>query len=170
MISKGDKLVVWKLDRLGRNLADLLKIVEILKNKEASLEIMDKAIDTSKASDNAFLQMLGVFAEFETNLRKERQLEGIQKAKKEGKYKGQPKSINREKIAQMRTDGLSPTAIAKKLEIGRASVYRIFAEIDQEQKPANPHQLIDHLKEPFGSFFILNYFIPWYLHSLYTAV
>ncbi|MCP5209306.1 MAG: recombinase family protein [Hahellaceae bacterium] len=134
MISKGDKLVVWKLDRLGRNLADLLKIVEILKNKEASLEIMDKAIDTSKASDNAFLQMLGVFAEFETNLRKERQLEGIQKAKKEGKYKGQPKSINREKIAQMRTDGLSPTAIAKKLEIGRASVYRIFAEIDQEQK------------------------------------
>ena len=70
MIGAGDKLVVWKLDRLARDMADLTKIVELLKEKGADLEIMDQNIDTSTAAGKAFLQMLGVFAEFETNLRR----------------------------------------------------------------------------------------------------
>ena len=71
-------------NRLARNMGDLCSIVERLEAKGASLEILDQAIDTSTASGKAFLQMLGVFAEFETNLRRERQLAGIAKAKKEG--------------------------------------------------------------------------------------
>jgi len=77
MVGTGDKLVVWKLDRLARNMHDLTKIVATLESKGASLEILDQKIDTATATGKAFLQMLGVFAEFETNLRKERQLAGI---------------------------------------------------------------------------------------------
>jgi DNA invertase Pin-like site-specific DNA recombinase len=68
--------------------------------------------------------MLGVFAEFETNLRKERQLEGIAKAKANGVYKGRRVSIDVATVHEMRARGLGPTAIAKALSIGRASVYR----------------------------------------------
>jgi len=72
--------------------------------------------------------MLGVFAEFETNLRRERQLEGIADAKARGVYKGGKASIDPGKIRQMTADGMGPPAIAKALKIGRASVYRALAE------------------------------------------
>jgi DNA invertase Pin-like site-specific DNA recombinase len=68
--------------------------------------------------------MLGVFAEFETNLRKERQLEGIAKAKADGVYKGRPASVDQAKIAELKAQGFGPSQIARKLGISRASVYR----------------------------------------------
>ena len=71
--------------------------------------------------------MLGVFAEFETNLRKERQLEGIAKAKQAGVYKGRPASIDSTRVRQLKADGLGPSKIAETLGIGRASVYRALA-------------------------------------------
>jgi DNA invertase Pin-like site-specific DNA recombinase len=126
MARKGDRIVVWKLDRLARNMRDLSEIVHQLEQRGASLEILDQRIDTGTASGKAFLQMLGVFAEFETNLRKERQLAGIAKAKDEGKYNGRPASIDAEKVKQLKADGMGATAIAKKLGIGRASVYRLL--------------------------------------------
>jgi DNA invertase Pin-like site-specific DNA recombinase len=70
--------------------------------------------------------MLGVFAEFETNLRRERQLEGIAKAKAEGVYKGRPASIDAVQVRAMKSQGLGATEIAKALKIGRASVYRVL--------------------------------------------
>ena len=70
--------------------------------------------------------MLGVFAEFETNLRRERQLEGIAKAKVEGVYKGRPASIDQARVREMKAQGLGATEIAKALKIGRASVYRVL--------------------------------------------
>jgi hypothetical protein len=75
-----------------------------------------------------FLDMLGVFAEFETNLRRERQLEGIAKAKAEGKYKGRPPSIDAAKVRTMKAEGQGASEIAKALKIGRASVYRLMVE------------------------------------------
>jgi DNA invertase Pin-like site-specific DNA recombinase len=93
MIKAGDKLVVWKLDRLARNMHDLTNIIETLNRKGAALEILDQKIDTSTATGRAFLQMLGVFAEFETNLRKERQLAGIASAKAKGKHLGRKASL-----------------------------------------------------------------------------
>ena len=71
--------------------------------------------------------MLGVFAEFETNLRKERQLEGIAEAKARGAYKGRKPSVDATKVKAMKADGMGPSAIAKALKIGRASVYRALA-------------------------------------------
>jgi DNA invertase Pin-like site-specific DNA recombinase len=120
MARKGDRIVVWKLDRLARNMRDLSEIVHQLEQRGASLEILDQRIDTGTASGKAFLQMLGVFAEFETNLRKERQLAGI------AKDNGRPASIDAEKVKQLKADGMGATAIAKKLGIGRASVYRLL--------------------------------------------
>jgi DNA invertase Pin-like site-specific DNA recombinase len=72
--------------------------------------------------------MLGVFAEFETNLRRERQMEGIGRAKAGGIYagKGRPASIDAATVREMKAQGLGATAIAKALGIGRASVYRVL--------------------------------------------
>ena len=73
-----------------------------------------------------FARVLGVFAEFETNLRRERQLEGIAKAKAAGIYKGRQVSIDVAKVREMKAQGLGATTIAKTLGIGRASVYRVL--------------------------------------------
>ena len=77
----GDTLVVTKIDRLARSMQDLQNIVADLKTKGVSLKAVDQPIDTGTAAGKAFLDMLGVFAEFETNLRRERQLDGIALAK-----------------------------------------------------------------------------------------
>ena len=126
VISKGDKLVVYKLDRLARNMLDLLNIVQTLEGKGASLIILDQNIDTGTAAGKAFLQMLGVFAEFETNLRKERQTAGIAKAKAEGKYKGR-KPVDPEKLAKIQELvelGVPKTKIAKQVGIGYSTIYK----------------------------------------------
>lgn len=131
MIGEGDRLVVWKLDRLARNMLDLLKLVEELEGKRASLEVLDQRIDTATASGKAFLQMLGVFAEFETNLRKERQLAGIARAKSEGKYKGRPVAHDKATIARMLGEGRSHATIARDLGCSTKTVQRVKMEIEQ---------------------------------------
>jgi DNA invertase Pin-like site-specific DNA recombinase len=102
--------------------------VFIWQAKGAALKATELPIDTSTAAGKAFLDMLGVFAEFETNLRKERQLEGIAKAKEAGVYKGRPASIDAAQVRQLKAEGLGPSKIAKALGIGRASVYRALAD------------------------------------------
>ncbi len=123
-LRKGDVLVVTRIDRLARSIGDLQDIVRSIKAKGASLKATEQPIDTSTAAGKAFLDMLGVFAEFETNLRRERQMEGIAKAKLAGVYKGRPPSIDVLQVRQMKADGMGPSKIAKSLGIGRASVYR----------------------------------------------
>ena len=95
-----------------------------MKAKGVALRATEQPIDTSTAAGKRFLDMLGVFAEFETNLRKERQMEGITKAKAAGAYKGRPPSIDFAKVAELKAEGWGPSQIARKLNISRASVYR----------------------------------------------
>src|ERR671911_2547063 len=109
-LRRGDELVVTRIDRLARSIGDLQDIVRELKRKGAFLCAADQPIDTSTAAGKAFLDMLGVFAEFETNLRRERQLEGIARAKAEGVYKGRPPSIDPAKVRALKNDGLGPSA------------------------------------------------------------
>lgn len=127
-LRKGDTLLVTRIDRLARSIGDLQDIVRAVKAKGASLKATEQPIDTSTAAGKAFLDMLGVFAEFETNLRRERQLEGIAKAKAAGVYKGRPTSIDAAQVRQLKAEGLGPSKIAETLGIGRASVYRALAE------------------------------------------
>ena len=91
------------------------------------MKATEQPIDTATAARKCFLDMLGVFAEFETNLRRERQLEGIAKAKAAGVYNGRPASIDATKVRQMKAQGMGASEIAKAL-IGRASVYRALGE------------------------------------------
>jgi DNA invertase Pin-like site-specific DNA recombinase len=105
---------------------DLQDIVHELKEKCVSLKATEQPIDTSSAAGKAFLDMLGVFAEFETNLRRERQLEGIQQAKAKGVYKGRKPSIDVAKVKALRDAGMGPAAIAKELKMARSSVYRVL--------------------------------------------
>src|SRR5262245_26366762 len=121
----GDTLVVTRIDRLARSLRDLQNIVHELRQRCVDLRAAEQPIDTSTAAGKAFLDMLGVFAEFETNLRRERQLEGIAAAKQRGVYRGRKATIRADEVRRLRAEGLGATEIAEQLGIGRASVYRL---------------------------------------------
>lgn len=124
-IHKDEYLVVTRIDRLARSLKDLQIIVDRLKAKGAHLIAIEQPVDTSTATGKAFFDMLGVFAEFETNLRRERQADGIAAAKNKGIYKGRPPSICQDKIKRHLLEGKRPTQIAKELEISRGTIYKI---------------------------------------------
>ena len=124
----GDTLVVTRIDRLARSLADLQTIVARLHERGAQLVCTEQPVDTGTAAGKAFFDMLGVFAEFETNLRRERQMEGIAQAKSRGVYKGRKPSIDADRVRAMHAEGMGASAIAKALGIGRASVYRVLAD------------------------------------------
>jgi len=124
---EGDELVVTRIDRLARSIGNLQDIVRALKAKGVALRALEQPIDTSTAAGKCFLDMLGVFAEFETNLRKERQLEGIAKAKAAGVYKGRKPSIPVDEVKALRAAGRGATEIAEELGISRKSVYRALA-------------------------------------------
>ncbi len=126
-LRSGDTLMVTRIDRLARSIGDLQDIVRAIKAKGAALRATEQPIDTSTAAGKAFLDMLGVFAEFETNLRRERQMEGIVKAKQAGVYKGRKANIEVAQVQELWGQGLGATEIAKRLGIGRASVYRVMS-------------------------------------------
>lgn len=128
-LREGDVLMVTRIDRLARSVGDLQDIVRTLRDKNVDLKASEQPIDTTTAAGKCFLDMLGVFAEFETSLRRERQMEGIAKAKAEGKYTGRKPSIDRDEVAKLKAEGRGATEIAQKLGIGRASVYRVMGEL-----------------------------------------
>lgn len=123
-IHGGETLVVTRIDRLARSLRDLQVIVDRLKAKGANLFATEQPVDTSTAAGKAFFDMLGVFAEFETNLRRERQAEGIAAARSRGTYKGRPPKIDRVEIRLRLEQGHGPTQIARDLGISRGTVYQ----------------------------------------------
>ena len=125
-LREGDELVITRIDRLARSVRDLQNIVHLLNKKGVTLVATDQPIDTSSSAGKAFLDMLGVFAEFETNLRRERQAEGISKAKANGVYKGRKTTIDRQVVEELKASGLGATAIARQLNCDRTSVYRVL--------------------------------------------
>ena len=126
-LREGDVLMVTRIDRLARSIGDLQDIVRAVRARGAVLKATEQPIDTSTAAGKCFLEMLGAFAEFESNLRRERQLEGIAKAKAAGVYTGRRPSIDADQVMRLKAAGLGPTEISKQLKIGRASVYRVLA-------------------------------------------
>ena len=124
----GDTLVVTKLDRLARSTMHLGQIIERLGEKAAGLEVLGMGLDSSTATGKLMLNLLGSVAQFEREMMLERQREGIAKAKSEGKYKGrQPTArVKADEVHQLKVEGFGATEIAKRLGIGRASVYRIL--------------------------------------------
>lgn len=136
VLRPGDTLVVTRIDRLARSLFDLEKIVRALSEKRVGLKAIEQPVDTTTPAGRAFIQMLGVFAEFETALRRERQLEGIAKAKADDqhrprdkrKFRGrQPTALAKAAdVKRLAAEGVGPSEIAEQLGLGRTSVWRIL--------------------------------------------
>jgi len=130
---EGDTLVVTRLDRLARSTTDLLSIVAILERKGVALRVLDfggAEMDTKSPSGRMLLTMFAAVAEFERGIMLERQRAGIAKAKAEGRYRGRAPTA-RAKLAairELRAAGMGASEIAAKLNVGRASVYRLLAE------------------------------------------
>lgn len=130
-LREGDELVVTKLDRLARSIADLVRIVATVRGKGARLCILDLgSLDPDTPQGQLMLTMLGAIAEFERRLMLERQREGIAKAKAEGKYKGRKPSarLQGDQVRALAAEGVNKVEIARRLGMHRASVYRILGE------------------------------------------
>ena len=129
-VREGDELVITRIDRLARSVLDLQLIVKQLMDKGVTLTSTEQPISTKDATSKCFLDMLGVFAELETNIRKERQMEGIELAKRKGVYKGGTQRIDVEEIKRLKSGGLGVTKIAKSMGIHRDSVYRLLKKVE----------------------------------------
>jgi DNA invertase Pin-like site-specific DNA recombinase len=126
-IRPGDTLVVVKLDRLGRSTRDVLNLVHELESKGAALRVLEPEIDTSRPEGRIILTTLSMVAEMEVQFIRERQRAGIEAAKAKGIYKGGKRSIDRDAVCKLHKEGVGATEIARRLGIGRASVYKVLA-------------------------------------------
>jgi len=129
-VRAGDEFCFVRIDRVCRNILDLQLIVKELTDKGVVLSATDQPISTKDATSKCFLDMLGVFAELENSLRRERQLSGIARAKAAEKYKGRKAEIDVELIQKLKKEGLGATAIAKQMNIHRDSVYRLLKKTE----------------------------------------
>ena len=129
-VRKGDEVHVWSIDRLARDLRDLQDIVQAINDKGASVKFLSENLTFSANDDDPFarlqLNLLGSFASFERSIIRKRQAEGIAKARERGVYKGRKATIDVTEIKRLKDEGLGATAISKKLNIARASVYRVM--------------------------------------------
>ena len=128
VLTKGDTLVVTRLDRLGRSLRDLANIAHEIDAAGGHLRVIEHSVDTATSAGRAFFGMLAVLAQFETDVRRERQAEGIARAKADGVYTGAKPRIDRSRVKELVDEGQGPAAVARKLGISRMSVYRILEE------------------------------------------
>jgi len=129
-IRKYDTLVVTRLDRLARSTRDLHNIAHSLEKKGVALRVLEQDIDTSTSAGRLFFTMLSAISTFETEMRAERQRDGIDAALAKGPdspFKGRPATIDAEQVKTLKAEGLTPTAIAQKLGIARSSVYRYLS-------------------------------------------
>jgi len=127
-VRSGDTLIVTRLDRLARSAQDLHNILAKLDEKGVGFRCLaQNGVDTTTSSGKLTLAILGAVAAFETDLRAERQAEGIAKAKGEGKYKGRARSADYAQITKLHGQGINPTEIANLLGVGRTTVYRALA-------------------------------------------
>ena len=127
-LREGDTLVVTRIDRLARSSRDLQNLVHSLNERGIALQATEQPVDTCSAAGKAFLRTLGVSSEFEQNLRRERQGEGITKAKAAGKYKGRPPVSNKflDDALKMIDQGVPKAKVARDLGIGRVTLFRLL--------------------------------------------
>lgn len=129
VLREGDTLVVTRLDRLARSVIDLHQIVEKVSEKGAAFRVLQQSgIDTSTSTGKLTMGVLAAVAEFEADIRAERQRDGIEAAKTKGVYKGRPATIDPETIKVALAAGEAPSVLAKRLGVARSTVYRLKKE------------------------------------------
>lgn len=134
---KGDTVLVTKLDRFARSARDLHNLLAELDNKGAGFRCLDQAIDTTSSTGRLTLSILGAVAEFELNIRAERQRDGIAAAKERGTYQKRKSAIDLDRVRELSARGMKPAELAAVMKISRASAYRALTSINAAA-PASP--------------------------------
>lgn len=134
-LREGDTLVVTKLDRLARSTFHLCQIVDKLQKKNVEFRVLDQNIDTSTPTGRLTLNVLAVIAQFETEIRKERQMEGIERAKARGVHIGGKRQLGEEQAQELkrkRKDGMLIKEIMKEYGLSKVTVYRYLNDFYEE--------------------------------------
>jgi DNA invertase Pin-like site-specific DNA recombinase len=129
-LREGDKLVVARLDRLARSTLHLCEIAEALERKSVDLQVLDQNIDTGDATGRLLFNMLGAIGQFENEIRAERQMDGIKKAKESGVSFGRNKMLSKEQhqeLIKKRAEGVLIKALMKEFNLSKASIYRYLS-------------------------------------------
>jgi len=131
-----DRIVVWRLDRWGRSLADLVSTLQELASLNVGFVSLSEALDLTTPSGRALAGMLAVFAEFERDILRDRVKAGIAQARKEGRPHGRPPTVAKYtlRVRALAKNGLTKSEISRRLRISRTSVRRFLAQGD----PARP--------------------------------
>ena len=137
-IREGDVLVVTKLDRLARSMQDLLQIAKRLQKKQAELKVLDQSIDTTTSEGRLMFNIIGSFAEFEHDIRKARQMDGIRKAKDKGVAFGRKHVLNEQQQQEIvrlnREESFSLGQLATKYAVSHMTIYRVIKKMDPPQE------------------------------------
>ncbi|MBT4921551.1 MAG: recombinase family protein [Rickettsiales bacterium] len=126
-VREDDTIVVTRLDRLARSTLHLCQIAEELKRKKVAIQVIDQNIDTNDATGRLLFNMLGAISQFETEIRAERQMDGIKKALANGVSFGKKKKLNKEQIVELkqkREQGIKIKDLMTKYALSKASIYR----------------------------------------------
>jgi len=129
-LAAGDTLVVWRLDRLGRSLRDLLDISEMLRERDVALRSLTDHIDTGTAAGRMLYAVLGAVAQFERDVLRERTVAGMRAAKRRGEHIGRPLALTKAQVREAKTmldRGESPAHIARVFRVGRSTLYRAIS-------------------------------------------
>ena len=127
VVNQQAKVIIESLDRFARSLSNLYAMLERMTLQGVGFHCLRQSIDTSTSTGKLTLAILGAVAEFENDLRRERQREGIARAKENGVYKGRKRTVDEGEVRRLHGEGIKPTAIADTLGISRTSVYRALA-------------------------------------------
>ncbi len=128
----GDTLVVWKLDRLGRSLRNLLEIAETLHERDAALRSLTEHIDTATAAGKMLYSVLGAVAQFERDVLRERTVAGIRAAQARGEHVGRPRALTASQVREARKmleRGENASHVARVMRVGRSTLYRATTAI-----------------------------------------
>lgn len=131
-VREGDTLVVTRLDRLARSTLHLCQIASELERKQVHLHVLDQSINTGDATGRLLFNVLGAIAQFETEIRAERQRDGIQKAKERGVKFGKKKKLNLQQIDELqskRRQGKLIKTLIEEYNLSKSSVYRYLNEV-----------------------------------------
>jgi len=129
-VREGDTLVVTRLDRLARSTLHLCQLAAQLDEKGVNLQVIDQNIDTSDATGRLLFNMLGAIAQFETEIRAERQADGITKAKDRGVKFGRKKGLSEDQVEELRgkrRDGVLIRDLMEEYEVSKSTIYRYLS-------------------------------------------
>lgn len=131
-VREGDVLVISRLDRMARSVLDLARIAEMLDRKGVALRVLDQSIDTTTPEGRLMFSLLGAFAQFEADIRAERQTDGIKLALAKGIKFGRKEALTADQKATIRRlkadEGYSVGQLQEKYQVGRATIYRALQE------------------------------------------